>query len=70
MGHSGPIGEERLSDVLMENASDAIAEADDQILGGRDRSPLDKTHAWLSHNDLTTSVYPCSRASQPVFTQS
>jgi hypothetical protein len=70
VSHSAFIGEERLSEVLMENASDAIAEADDQILGGRDGSSLDKMHSWISHSDLTTSVYPPSRASGPVFTTS
>jgi hypothetical protein len=54
----------------MENASDAIAEANNQILGGRDRSLLDKTHAWLSLGDLTASVYPRSGANGSVLTPS
>jgi hypothetical protein len=70
MSHSAPIGEEGLPDVLVENASDAIAEAVDQILGGRDPSSLDKTHTWLLHSDLTTTVYQRSPAGQPVFTSS
>jgi hypothetical protein len=70
VSHSAPIGEERLSEVLVENAFDVVAEADDQILGGRDGSSLDKMHPWISHSDLTTSVYPPSPASGPVFTPS
>jgi hypothetical protein len=58
MSHSAPVGEERLPEVLVENASDVIAEADDQFLGGRNRSSLDETQARLSYSDLTTLGLP------------
>lgn len=70
VSHSAPIGEERLSEVLVENAFDVVAEADDQVLGGRDGSSLGKMQTSVSHSDLTTSVYPPSRANGPVFTPS